>query len=224
MSPDLPNGELSSSQEVTTFLQRLPHTDKWRYHGKTVMLMDERTISQAEHSGLFLEAAKGTKFIGSPTQGANGDVTNLSAPGGIYVRFSGQGVWHPDGRQLQRLGLQPEIELRPTLVGIRAGKDEVLDRAIAYLQHGPVIRFRTLSDSGYVVGKQAVGDSGCPSLREVPRSILRNDFIPDRKHPRKLLCLILQLSAEAKAYNCGRTDDPQRWHKIRSLRNRIAVR
>jgi hypothetical protein len=52
------------------------------------------------------------------------------------VRFSGQGVWHPDGRQLQRLGLQPGIELRPTLAGIRAGKDEVLDRAIAYLQHG----------------------------------------------------------------------------------------
>jgi C-terminal processing protease CtpA/Prc len=136
MSPDLPNGELSSSQEVTTFLQRLPHTDKWRYHGKTVMLIDERTVSQAEHTGLFLEAANGTKFIGSPTQGANGDVTNLSVPGGIYVRFSGQGVWHPDGRQLQRLGLQPEIGLRPTLAGIRAGKDEVLDRAIAYLQHG----------------------------------------------------------------------------------------
>ncbi|MGA7382273.1 MAG: S41 family peptidase, partial [Terriglobales bacterium] len=137
MSPDLPNGDLSSSQEVATFFQSLPRTDKWRYHGKTVMLIDERTISQAEHTGLFLEAANGTKFIGSPTQGANGDVTNLSLPGGIRVYFSGQGVWHPDGRQLQRVGLQPEIEVRPTLAGIRAGKDEVLDRAIAYLQHGP---------------------------------------------------------------------------------------
>ena|SRR5450755_1846513 len=47
------------------------------------------------------------EFIGSPPQGSNGDVTNLSVPGGIYVRFSGQGVWHADGRQLQRLGLQP---------------------------------------------------------------------------------------------------------------------
>jgi C-terminal processing protease CtpA/Prc len=137
MSPDLPSGELSSSQEVTTFLQRLPHTSKWRYHGKTVMLIDERTISQAEHTGLFLEAANNTKFIGSPTQGANGDVTNLSVPGGMYVRFSGQGVWHADGRQLQRLGLQPDIEVRPTLAGIRAGRDEVLDRAIEYLEHSP---------------------------------------------------------------------------------------
>jgi C-terminal processing protease CtpA/Prc len=137
MSPDLPNGDISNSQEVNTFLQRLPHTDKSRYHGKTVMLIDERTISHAEHTGLFLEAANGTKFIGSPTQGANGDVTNLSVPGGIYVRFSGQGVWHADGRQLQRLGLQPTVEVRPTLKGIRAGKDEVLEAAIEYLQHVP---------------------------------------------------------------------------------------
>ncbi len=72
------------------------------------MLIDARTISQAEHTGLFFEAANHTKFIGSPTQGANGDVTNLALPGGIYVTFSGEGVWHADGRQLQRLGLQAD--------------------------------------------------------------------------------------------------------------------
>ena len=135
MLPDLPNGEIASSQDVNTFLQRLPHTDKSRYHGKTVMLIDERTVSQAEHTGLFLEAANGTKFIGSATQGANGDVTNLVVPGEIYVRFSGQGVWHADGRQLQRVGLQPVVEVRPTLAGIRAGKDEVVETAVQYLQH-----------------------------------------------------------------------------------------
>ncbi len=100
------------------------------------MLIDERTISQAEHTRLFFEAANGTEFIGSPTQGANGDVTYLSVPGGIYVRFSGQGVWHADGRQLQRVGLQPTVEVRPTLAGIRAGKDELLDKAIGYLRNG----------------------------------------------------------------------------------------
>jgi len=97
------------------------------------MLVDERTISQAVHTGLFFEAANDTKFIGSATEGANGDVTNLSVPGGIYLGFSGQGVWHADGRQLQRVGLQPAVEVQPTLAGIRAGKDEVLDRAIEYL-------------------------------------------------------------------------------------------
>lgn len=134
ISPNLPNGELASSDEVNTFVQRLPHTDKWRYHGKTVLLVDERTISQAEHTGLFLEAANGTVFIGGPTMGANGDVTNLSVPGGIYIRFTGQGVWHVDGRQLQRKGLQPAVEVYPTLAGIRDGRDEVLERAIEYIQ------------------------------------------------------------------------------------------
>jgi C-terminal processing protease CtpA/Prc len=133
MAPNLPNGELVNPQVMETFFQRIPHTDKWRYHGRTVMLIDERTISQAEHTGLFFEAANATKFVGSPTQGANGDVTNLSLPGGIYVHFSGQGVWHADGRQLQRLGLQPDVEAHPTLAGIRAGKDEVLDKAVEYV-------------------------------------------------------------------------------------------
>lgn len=136
-SPDFPIGDEVDSLAETTFGQRLPRTDKPRYPGKTVLLIDERTISQAEHTGLFFEAANNTTFIGSPTQGANGDVTNFSAPGAISIYFSGQGVRHADGRQLQRLGLQPLVEVRPTLAGIRAGKDEALNKAMEYLSHGP---------------------------------------------------------------------------------------
>jgi C-terminal processing protease CtpA/Prc len=134
MFPDAPLGAVARQSVTQTFFQRLPSTDKWRYRGRTVMLMDERTISQAEHTGLFLEAANGTKFIGSPTAGANGDVTNFCVPGNIWITFTGQGIRHSDGRQLQRVGLMPDLEVRPTLAGIRAGKDEVLERAIEYLQ------------------------------------------------------------------------------------------
>ena len=103
------------------------------YKGPTVMLIDERAISQSEHSGLFYEAANGTKFIGTPTAGANGDVTTFTLPGGIHVNFTGHDVRHADGRQLQRVGLQPDITVAPTRAGIRAGKDEVLERAVRYL-------------------------------------------------------------------------------------------
>lgn len=133
MFPDSPLGEIAASSTTQAFEQRIPHSDKWKYKGKTVMLMDERTLSQAEHTGLFLEAANGTRFIGSPTAGANGDVTSFCVPGGIWISFTGQAVRHADGRQLQRVGLKPDIEVRPTLKGIRAGKDEVLDKAVAYL-------------------------------------------------------------------------------------------
>jgi C-terminal processing protease CtpA/Prc len=119
-----------------SFQQLLPKTDKWLYKGKTVTLIDERAISQSEHSGLFFEAACGTTFIGSPTAGANGDVTDFTLPGGLSVRFTGHDICHADGRQLQRIGLVPHIEVRPTLDGIRQNKDEVLERAIRFLKEG----------------------------------------------------------------------------------------
>jgi C-terminal processing protease CtpA/Prc len=97
------------------------------------MLIDERTLSQAEHTGLFFEAANGTKFVGTPTAGANGDVTKVTLPGGLSMSFSGHSVRHADGRQLQRIGLVPHLRVEPTIAGIRAGRDEVLDRALAWI-------------------------------------------------------------------------------------------
>ena len=97
------------------------------------MLIDERAISQSEHTGLFLEAANGTKFVGTPTAGANGDITFLALPGGITMTFTGHDVRHADGRQLQRVGLVPDVAAAPTLAGIRAGRDEVLEKGIEFL-------------------------------------------------------------------------------------------
>lgn len=126
----------SAAGATLEFLQGLPPTTTPLYQGKTVMLIDDRTQSQAEHTGLFFEAANGTKFVGTPSAGANGDVTTMILPGGVTWMFSGHDVRHADGRQLQRLGLQPDVRVAPTLAGIRAGKDEVLDRAIKLLRTG----------------------------------------------------------------------------------------
>lgn len=136
LSPGGPSGDYTTQSLFQTFTQFLPRTDKWRYKGKTVMLIDEETLSQAEHTGLFFEAANGTTFIGSPTAGANGDVTSFRVPGGIGIMFTGEAVQHIDGRQLQRVGLVPHIEVRPTIKGIREGRDEVLERAVSYLKNG----------------------------------------------------------------------------------------
>ena len=37
-------------------------------------------------------------------------------------------------RQLQRVGVQPDISVAPTIRGIREGRDEVLEAAVKYLQ------------------------------------------------------------------------------------------
>ncbi|WNG35710.1 peptidase S41 [Archangium violaceum] len=116
------------------FFQELPKANVPLYNGRTVMLIDERAISQSEHSGLFFEAANGTTFIGSPSAGANGDITDLVLPGGISMIFTGHDVRHVDGRQLQRMGLRPQVFVRPTVAGIQSGKDEVLDKALELLK------------------------------------------------------------------------------------------
>ena len=99
-----------------------------------MVLIDERAISQTEHTCLFLEAMTHAKFVGTPTNGANGEVTSVMLPGNIQVSFSGHDVRHADGRQLQRMGIQPDIRVEPTIEGIRNARDEVLEAAVKYMQ------------------------------------------------------------------------------------------
>ncbi len=137
-APDISadGNEISAITTTVTFMQKLPSTTDWRYTGKTVMLMNETTQSLAEHSGLFFKAANGTTFIGSQTAGANGDITNFNIPGFTNLTFSGQNVSFPNGQTMQRKGLVPDIRVKPTIQGIRAGKDEVLERAVFFLKTG----------------------------------------------------------------------------------------
>jgi C-terminal processing protease CtpA/Prc len=129
------NAEFASNAEARfAFLQSLRTTDKPIYPGKTLMLIDERTQSAAEHTGLFFKAACGITFIGSHNSGANGDVTALVLPGNLTVMFTGHDVRHAEGRQLQRIGLVPYVEVAATIQGVRDGRDEVLERAIRLLQ------------------------------------------------------------------------------------------
>lgn len=124
------------------FVQALPERDVDPYTGRTVMLIDDRAISQAEHTGLFFHAANGTTFVGSPTAGANGDVTAVRLPDGLVVMFTGQAVVPLDRAPLQRVGLQPDLPVEPTIAGVRAGKDEVLEAALVWLEEASPSRTR----------------------------------------------------------------------------------
>lgn len=118
-----------------SFEQKLPAASGPVYKGKVVMLINEDAISQSEHTCLFFEAATDITFIGTPTAGANGDVTYMILPGNLSVSFTGHSVRHADGRQLQRLGIQPTIRVEPTIGGTIAGRDEILEGAITFLEN-----------------------------------------------------------------------------------------
>jgi C-terminal processing protease CtpA/Prc len=127
---EVTGGLSEATDQRFQFKQRVPESDLPVYRGRVVVLIDEFAISQSEHTGLFFENAADVTFVGSVTQGANGDVTNTVLPGGLTLTFTGHDVRHADGRQLQRVGLQPQIAVRPTPAGLRAGRDEVLERAL----------------------------------------------------------------------------------------------
>jgi len=121
---------------TTPMLAGLPGGNATAYRGRVAILVDERTQSHAEFSVMALRTAPENKVIGSQTAGADGNITRLTLPGGILTLFTGLGVYYPDGRETQRIGIVPDIEIRPTLKGLRAGKDEVLERAIGYIRTG----------------------------------------------------------------------------------------
>jgi C-terminal processing protease CtpA/Prc len=130
-------GDNEVSLPSIAYEQYFPAGNDWQYRGRIVILIDENAISHAEHSCLFLEsAAKEVTYVGSPTNGANGNVTQVVLPGNIQVSFTGLDVRHSDDRQLQRRGIQPDIPVKPTIAGVRNGRDEVLDAAIEFLQIG----------------------------------------------------------------------------------------
>ena len=48
--------------------------------------------------------------------------------------FSGLGVFYPDKRPTQRIGIIPDIEVRRTRTGIRDGRDELIEAAIEFIR------------------------------------------------------------------------------------------
>jgi hypothetical protein len=117
------------------------------YGGKVVILVDESSQSQAEYTTMAFRSVPGAIVIGSTTAGADGNVSNISLPGGFSSMISGIGVFYPDKKPTQRVGIVPNVEVKPTVAGIRDGRDEVLEEALRQLLGAdtPAERIRSLA-------------------------------------------------------------------------------
>jgi C-terminal processing protease CtpA/Prc len=73
-------------------------------------------------------------IIGTHTAGTNGNMASVDLPvAGISFSYTGLLVTKPDGSPLHGVGILPDIEVKPTIQGIRNGKDEILEKAISFL-------------------------------------------------------------------------------------------
>ena len=92
---------------------------------------------------MALRSVPGAVVVGSTTAGADGNVSQIHLPGGLSTMISGIGVFYPDRRPTQRIGILPDVEAKPTLAGIKAGRDEVLETAIRQIP-GPGVPETTI--------------------------------------------------------------------------------
>lgn len=102
-----------------------------RFTARVVFLTDASAISYAEtcmqivaHYGL------GT-IVGARTAGTNGNVTFVSLPGGYILRWTGMRVRKQDGSTYHGVGVVPDLPVERTIAGIAAGRDELLEAALA---------------------------------------------------------------------------------------------
>jgi C-terminal processing protease CtpA/Prc len=100
------------------------------YKGKLVIIINERTISRGETTAMSLKNTPGSVVLGRPSAGANGDVRRFTLPGKISTTISGFGIFYPDKTPTQRIGIQPDIYVEPTIEGIKEGRDEYIEKAI----------------------------------------------------------------------------------------------
>jgi hypothetical protein len=105
-------------------------SNKEYFKGKVIILVNETTQSQAEYTTMALRVAPNATVVGSTTAGADGNVSQFTLPGGINTMISGIGVYYPDGKETQRIGMIPDIVIKPTIKGIKQDRDELLEKAI----------------------------------------------------------------------------------------------
>lgn len=124
------NGNIKNPGEFTFVKEyQIPKPEE-TYKGKLIVLVNEVSQSQAEYTAMAFRAGDNTTIIGSTTAGADGNVSRIMLPGGLGSLISGIGIYFPDGKETQRVGIVPDIEVKPTIKGIKSGKDELLDKAI----------------------------------------------------------------------------------------------
>lgn len=100
------------------------------YQGKLIILVNEKTQSAGEYNVMAFRAFPNAIVIGNTTGGVDGNISEIYLPGVVRTRISGIGVYYPDRRETQRVGIVPDIKINPTIKGIREGRDELLEKAM----------------------------------------------------------------------------------------------
>ncbi len=119
---------MSFTQDSWDVEPALPHLPR------VIFLTDGRAVSAAETYLGIVEGHDLAEIVGGPTAGTNGNENPFTVPGGYWLWWTGLKVLKHDGSRHHGVGIQPTVPVAPTIAGVAAGRDEVLERAIEVAQ------------------------------------------------------------------------------------------
>ena len=106
---------------------------KRHYAGPVLVLTSARTYSAAEDFVVAFDAMERGRIVGEPTGGSTGQPLLFDLPGGGKGRICTKRDSYPDGREFVGVGVQPQVVVSPRVVDLQAGRDTVLNKALALL-------------------------------------------------------------------------------------------
>lgn len=102
---------------------------------KNVLLINEKTISNAELFAQLVKHYKIATIIGCPTAGANGNINRVQLLSDFTILFTGMKIKNPDGTQFHSIGVTPDVFVKESAKDIRDGKDKFIEQAIEILNN-----------------------------------------------------------------------------------------
>ncbi len=110
----------------------------WRfgghYEGPLIVLVGPTTASAAEIIAAAVQDLERGKLVGRSTNGSVIPGRWFDLPDGGRMMVPTSDFVRGDGRRIEGAGVEPDIWIMPTLEDVRAGRDPVLERALAELR------------------------------------------------------------------------------------------
>ena len=114
---------------------------KGEYSDKpVVVIIDEGTWSLGEYIAMIYQTNENVILLGENSMGSDGDRKTILLPDQSRqgekreFGFTCFGVYGPNKEQVQRTGFTPDIEVHPTIEGIKEGRDELMEAAVKYIK------------------------------------------------------------------------------------------
>ena len=103
------------------------------YAGPLAILVGPSSASAAEVLAAAVQDHGRGRIVGRTTNGSVLASQNFPLPDGGQVQVPTHDFMRIDGRRIEGVGVEPDIEVMPTLDDVRAGRDPALERALAEL-------------------------------------------------------------------------------------------